>query len=182
VVFGVAALAWSQTTGTGPVIVILVGLALLAGTLQLVPGGAFALFWPVILVAAGVSILLRRSGARSDIISDENHLNLAVAFGGITRASHAPQFASAQLSALFGGITLDLRGAMLDPDGASISALAAFGGVEIRVPPGWSVEMSGLPILGGYDSKALDDEIPALDAPRLRVDATAILGGVTVKH
>jgi predicted membrane protein len=183
IAFGAVHAAGSRGTTLGPFIIMLIGLALLAGTLNVVPGGMLALVWPVILVLLGLSILIRRSGApATSEASDENHLALSAAFSGVTHASHAPRFASARLNSVCGGIVLDLRRATLDPDGATIDASATCGGIEIRVPMGWQVEMSGTPILGGYDSKALEDEIPEPGAPRLHVDVTAVCGGVSVKH
>jgi hypothetical protein len=182
VALGISHLASGHKVAFGPVLVTLIGLALLAGTLQLVPGGTFALVWPLVLVAIGLSIVLHRSDGGLHSASDENHLDLSVAFSGINQVSHASRFQSARLNALFGGIVLDLRQARLDPDGATISATATCGGIEVRVPTGWNVEISGTPIFGGYDSKALEDEVPPPDAPRLRIDVVAICGGLSVKH
>lgn len=52
---------------------------------------------------------------------------------------------------MFGGITLDLCGARLDPAGATITA--TFGGIDIIVPRGWRIAMKGTPIFGGIEVK-----------------------------
>lgn len=63
-----------------------------------------------------------------------------------------------------------------------MDALALFGGVDVIVPPGWRVELGGLPVFGGYEDKTSGDgDVPA-DAPVLKVAATAIFGGVDVKN
>jgi len=85
------------------------------------------------------------------------------------------------VSAVFGGATLDMREARLDP-GATVDALALFGGVDVIVPTGWRVDLGGLPIFGGYDDKTTGDGDLPPDAPVLRVAATAIFGGVDVKN
>jgi hypothetical protein len=43
------------------------------------------------------------------------------------------------------------------------------------------VELSGLPLFGGYDDRTRGPVPPPPDAPVLRVVATAVFGGVTVK-
>ena len=168
----------------GSLIVLLVGLVLLARTLDLLPGSVLGLVWPVVLLGIGLAVLFHRADRAEShaVTSDENHVDLSATFSGITHVSHAPRFEHAQLHALFGGIVLDLRQATLDPAGATIDTSATFGGAEIRVPLGWRVEMSGAPVFGGYDSHALEGEALPADAPRLRVNVTAVCGGVSVKH
>ena len=82
--------------------------------------------------------------------------------------------------ALCGGINLDLRAATLTNPVTTIRAIAIMGGIDIVVPPGVRVEMSGLPIMGGADDKVDDADLPST-APLVRVQYVAIMGGVTVK-
>ena len=54
------------------------------------------------------------------------------------------------------------------------------GGVEIIVPEGIAVEMSGVAIMGGKDCRVKD--VPPLPGtPVIRVNAFAFWGGVTVR-
>lgn len=50
------------------------------------------------------------------------------------------------------------------------------------VPEDWRVQVGGLPILGGYEDKTSDDTALPDNAPVLKVNATAVLGGVKVAH
>jgi predicted membrane protein len=182
VALGLAHIAESRSASVGALFTILIGVALLAGSLEIVPGGALALAWPLILIWAGLALVAHRTGAAPQTATDENHLNLSVAWGGITHVSQAPRFEFADLRALCAGITLDLRGATLAPDGATIHAAATCGGIEIRVPTGWRVEVSGSPVFGAHETKELEGDQPAPDAPRLRIEAAAVFGGIEVKH
>jgi predicted membrane protein len=184
VAIGAAHFAASRATRIGPFIVLLIGIVLLARTLDFLPGPLLGLVWPVILLGIGLSILVHRTSTPEvrSTSGNENHLELSAAFSGITHVSHAPQFQHARLSAFFGGIVLDLRSATLDPTGATIDVSATCGGAEIRVPLGWRVEMSGAPVFGGYESEALEAEMLPPDAPQLQVNVTAVCGGVSVKH
>ena len=68
------------------------------------------------------------------------------------------------------------RGSLRTPHTADVSAV--FDGVDVPVSENWRIELGGLPILGGYDDKtAGDDSLPA-NAPTLKVNATAVFGGV----
>ncbi len=80
---------------------------------------------------------------------------------------------------VFGGATIDLRKAIVPPEGATVHCLAFFGGVDIIVPPGMRLEVSGTGIMGGFDHAQNDLDDP--DAPLIRVEGLAIFGGVTVR-
>ncbi len=95
--------------------------------------------------------------------------------------------------ALFGGVRLDLRDALFDEGASNLSALALFGGVELRVPDDVGVYVEGLSAFGGRDVfgqrdggiLALGDvETPnyRTAARRLNVTAIAGFGGVTLKR
>ncbi len=101
-------------------------------------------------------------------------MNVAV-FGGFSKTPLPPGWRHQTALALFGGGDLDLTAAA-PADDARLTAIAIFGGIDVRVPPGVSVALSGLSLLGGRDVK-----VPPGDGPTIRVRAFAILGGVTIQ-
>jgi hypothetical protein len=80
--------------------------------------------------------------------------------------------------ALFGGVDLDLVDAGL-PQPAVLDVVVAFGGVDIQVPEGWRVRVTGIPLFAGWSNKARGEGLPA-DAPELLVNAVVAFGGVEV--
>lgn len=162
----------------GPVVLFLIGTVLLVDRLELV--NAAAVLWPLIAVIAGAWLLLdvgRLRGAQH--VSDRQ--NVFTLFGASQTRNRSQHFEHANVSAVLGGATLDLREARPEP-GARVDALALFGGVEVVVPRGWRVALGGLPIFGGYEDKTTGNGALAPDAPVLQVSATAIFGGVDVKN
>lgn len=179
IALGLAATAVDRRLSLGPAVLIVIGALLLVGQLDLVQ--LDALIWPVVAILAGFWLLFNRgqlSRAR-DEASDRQ--NVLAVLGAAETKNRSPHFRHANVSALFGGATLDLRDAQLDP-GATVDALALFGGVDVLVPPGWRVELGGLPIFGGFDDKTVDNGSVRPDAPVLKVEATALFGGVGVKN
>ena len=159
----------------GPGIVVVVGLLILADQQEWTDED---LFGPVLLIAIGLVVL---SGLWSRRVDGEHRESSVAMFGGTKIKDRSEHFTHANVSAIFGGATLDLREAHIDGE-ASVDALAMFGGVDVLVPKGWRVSVDGTPILGGCEDKTTGDgELPA-DAPVLNVHATAILGGVGVKN
>ncbi|HEY1635372.1 MAG TPA: DUF1707 domain-containing protein [Acidimicrobiales bacterium] len=83
--------------------------------------------------------------------------------------------------AIMGGCELDLRQAEIDGEEIVITAVAFMGGIDIVVPEGIEVDLSGIPFMGGKDLKVRDVP-PTPGAPRVRVRAFPIMGGVTVRN
>lgn len=162
----------------GPVVLIGV-----AGAWQLVALGYatvddVVVFWPVLLIAFGVSVILGqyRSQVRT---TDDTFTSAFAAFGGVEKRNTAATFTGADLTAVFGGTEFDLRDAKVSDPPARINAVALFGGVEIIVPREWNVQMDVLPVLG-----AASDERPRRgegnDETDLYVSGFAAFGAVEV--
>lgn len=82
--------------------------------------------------------------------------------------------------AVMGGCLIDFRGAEITSDVVYVSALAVMGGVDIVVPEGIEVTMTGLSIMGGRKLHVKD--VPVMPgSPRIVVRALPIMGGVTVR-
>ena len=81
---------------------------------------------------------------------------------------------------VMGGCYLDLRNAEFSGDDIVINVATVMGSVDIVVPEGIEVELSGIPLMG---SKALRvrDVPPVPGSPRVRVRALAIMGSVSVR-
>jgi hypothetical protein len=82
--------------------------------------------------------------------------------------------------AVFGGIGLDYREAELSPEPLQLRAFVLFGGIDVVVPEGVRVEMSGFSLFGGRDVRA-EGSLAGPSAPVLRVQAVAVFGGISVK-
>lgn len=158
-----------------------------AGVLLIV--GAVLLVWrlgwfdltvviPVALIAGGLWVLVRRPRDAGAALGGDRPLDLVAVFGARDVRVTGDRFTGGKATAVFGGVELDLRGALLGTEGARLELVAVLGGVDVVLPLGWDVRISGPAILGGTDDRTLP---AAAGAPRLEVAATAVLGGVTVK-
>ncbi len=172
---GLIGMLVDRRVSLGPGIVVCIGFLLLADQQGWTNED---LFGPVLLVLIGVVVL---SGLWRRRVEVGHHENALAMFGGTKVKDRSEHFTHADVSAIFGGATLDLREAHVDQQ-ASVDALAVFGGVDVLVPKGWRVELGGMPILGGCEDKTEADGSLPEDAPTLNVHATAIFGGVDVKN
>ncbi len=103
---------------------------------------------------------------------------LAVLGGGSRKGQWTPP-ENLYALAVCGGVKLDFRGARLPAGVTRVTAIACMGGIDIIVPPGLSVEVSGLGVLGGVDHLERESG-QGPNAARLQVTAFACMGGVGV--
>ncbi|MGW6442640.1 LiaF transmembrane domain-containing protein [Lentzea sp. NPDC055074] len=167
---GAVAMAAQRRISFGPTVITLAGLVLLTGSLGWATGDVLV---PTALLCAGIAVLVglrRHHGTRTPI----------AVLSGTTTRERAQHLRHADVSAIFGGATLDLRQAHVDGE-ASVDAFALFGGVEVLVPEEWRVSVGGLPFMGGIVDKT-DNERLRDDAPVLTVNGTALFGAVEVAN
>ena len=82
--------------------------------------------------------------------------------------------------AFMGGVKLDLRDASIDPGELRITAFAFMGGVEVIVPEGVDVELTGFAIMGANDHRPGSAPIRA-ENPIVHVRAFSFMGATEVK-
>ncbi len=164
----------------GGLIWIFVGTLLLLNSLDITSFEVWNL-WPLAIVFVGLSMLWRALvRARRSVTSDEADTFQATAIlGGSERRISSSNFRGGSATAILGGCVIDLRDAASDGDPAEIDVFALLGGVEIRVPQDWEVQVKGNAVLGG-----MEDKSNTLNGGTkvLIVTGTAIMGGVEIKN
>jgi predicted membrane protein len=126
-----------------------------------------------VLTAMGLAYAKKRDAVPQEPDADE--IDLVAAFGPLEFASTASAFRGGRVDTWFGGGVLDLRGATLDPMGATLEVNALFGGGNLVVPEDWNVETKVVGIGGAGDGRSSVTRSP--DAPTLRVEGVALFGG-----
>jgi hypothetical protein len=109
----------------------------------------------------------------------DDEIELVSIFEAADFTSTAPALRRVDLTAMFGGGTLDLRLARLDPAGATLSARTVFGGYRIAVPGTWRVERRGMGVLGGFGDARKRAWVDP-NGPRLTIEGFALFGGLGV--
>ena len=104
---------------------------------------------------------------------------MVAVFGGVERHGRWRVRARNQVTAIFGGVDIDLREADFDAPVVELNLQTCFGGVDIKVPAGITVRNETVNIFGGTDVKNLGEPVPG--APTLVLKGTVFFGGVEVK-
>lgn len=156
------------------------GVAFLLRQLGYVDFNVAGLIWPTVIIIAGLSIIFQGKAWGSKPTEDTDDItNATVLFSGQNARNMSQNYQGGDVTAIFGGVDLDLRDAKIK-DNVTLTVLAACGGVDIKVPEGWAVKVTGMPVFGGWEDKTTKPTDK--NAPRLTIKATCIFGGFSVGH
>jgi hypothetical protein len=89
-------------------------------------------------------------------------------------------FRGADLSAVMAGIKLNLLDARMESDSADIEVFAFWGGMEIHVPPDWTVISKVTTLMGGF----IDKRRPTTVVPTktLIISGLVVMSGIEIKN
>ena len=188
VIWGLSSLAWPHRRGSGlfGLVLIAVGLALTAqqlGYLQF----RWRDWWPVFIIVAGLSIVLRGFFPRRDIggcfetstLDHGDMTNINASFSAVNQRQDSRSFKGGRIEATFGGVELDLTQAAIDGPEARLDVAARFSGIELRVPRDWQVVVEMKSTFGGVEDKTVP---PMTPLARLVLRGEVVFGGVEIKN
>lgn len=124
-------------------------------------------------LADDTAIFSTTEGATGERVLDQTAI-----FGGVHCKVTTQDFRGGDLTSVMGGIDLDMRTASMNGV-AVLNVFALMGGISIKVPTDWTVELEGTPILGGFEEKTMQ---PKDANKRLVVRGTAVMGGVDIRN
>ncbi|MDP9010815.1 MAG: cell wall-active antibiotics response protein [Pseudomonadota bacterium] len=109
------------------------------------------------------------------------HTSMFSLLSGSKRRWGKSVFRGAEATAFMGGCELDLRDALMSSgELAVIDVFVIMGGVNIFVPPNWTVSLEVVPLMGGVHDKTRS--VPSNPAQHLLVRGTVVMGGVEISN
>lgn len=173
---------------TGSVTGLIIGIMLLAAQYFSFDIDFWRLIIPILLIFIGLRIIFQgmrnkpgNAGAtvhvdsRADSEGSERVYNAILSSNNIKVVD---RFTGANLNAIFGGMALDLRDAIIDGN-VEISATAVFGGIDIYVPSGIQVRVNNIPVFGSVHKKQADEAGP--EGYIIYLNSTTMFGGINIK-
>jgi len=161
-----------------------VALILLGGFFQAMSVLSWGRAWPLLLVGVGGFLLWqaiagpRRPGPgrpASPFVAEVGLLGVS------KRPISVPDLRGGYVTAVMGGVELDLRQSGIVTSPAVLDVAAFWGGIEIRVPAEWCVESNVVPFMGGFEDKTHTPRGSA-GGPRLVVRGYVIMGGAEIRN
>lgn len=171
---------------TGNIIGLIIGLFLLLACRELFD---FKLIWklifPLIFVIIGLSLIFKNN-INKEVSEKIKKLNenlssndgYTATFSGQNLNFDGEEFKGSNLNAIFGGIKLDLRKAIINED-IVINASSIFGGIDIYIPDNCKVKIKSNSIFGGVSNNKkcnVDD-----NSYTIYINASCMFGGVEIK-
>ena len=178
IIAGVLILINDTKNSIWALIVLAFGIALQLRELDIVTVSPWQFFWPLVIIAVGVSILVNRSGTRQ-LVSREERDDIRAILGASEQKNQSTDFKGSKITAILGGVELDLRKAVIKHD-AAIEVFSLMGGVEIKIPRNVIVKNQTSAILGGVEDGT--DQDVSKSAPTLYITGDVILAGVEIKN
>lgn len=146
----------------------------------------YNMFWPSIFIIVGIIFIVsRRRGwnaiSTKGIIGDE-YVDYVNVFSGGERQIVSQNFKGGKVTAVFGGIELDLTKANLAPGVSELEIACVFGGATLIVPDDWHVTIEVTPVLGGFsDTRKLTPGRTVDPSKHLLIKGAVVFGGGEVK-
>jgi predicted membrane protein len=164
---------------------ITVGIWIFLGRLGWIGVSVWDLLVPGVLLFLGGMLVWRAlSGPPKEIqVEGAEHTEFVRAFACMSGVELRPvsrPFRGADLTAVMGGIKLDLSDARMEGETATLDLFAFWGGVEIYVPPDWTVTSKVTTLLGGYIDKRRPTSVVPTKTLILR--GMIVMSGIEVKN
>jgi predicted membrane protein len=147
---------------------------------------AYNMFWPSIFIIIGVIFIATRHRGLNSVTSKgiigDDYIDYVNVFSGGERQIVSENFRGGKVSAIFGGMELDLTKAKLAPGRNELEIACVFGGATIIVPDDWYVTIEITPVLGGFnDSRRLSPGRTIDPSKQLVLKGAVVFGGGEVK-
>lgn len=133
-----------------------------------IPWNFTHLYWPVLLIIAGIFLLLERyfkhsfcytaywsKKATSTFSNEDGYVNIESTFDGRKNIFLDPVFKGGNIKCSFGEVVLDLRKTSLAEGTTTLYVDVSFGSAKIIVPNTWNVKVQGDAIFGAFDDHRL---------------------------
>ena len=145
--------------------------------------------WPLLLVAIGVVILLKRKfpekfDAYSTQIQDGefNYINESNVMAGSSKRFLTKEFIGGKINCIMGGSEVNLTEADL-VNNSVLRVFVVMGGIELKVPKEWNIQLDLMPIAGGVDDKITKyPENVVNPDKRLILTGYVVMGGIEIKR
>jgi predicted membrane protein len=149
---------------------------------------AYNMFWPSIFIIIGIIFIVSKRGnwnkanLNSKGIIGDDFIDYVNVFSGGERQIVSENFRGGRISAVFGGMELDLTKAKLAPGRNEIEIACVFGGATFIVPDDWNISIEVTPVLGGFsDSRKLIPGRTVDPTRQLVIKGAVVFGGGEIK-
>lgn len=141
------------------------------------------LILPIILIAIGISIIFKNFFNSTfqhakKLSAGKAMPDYTAVFGSYQDRFSGRPFMGGNITAVFGGVELDLRGAEISDD-IALDCTSIFGGITLHVDEHVKIKTSCTPIFGGLSNHAKGSSLP--NSPTVYINSLCMFGGVDIQ-
>jgi len=147
---------------------------------------AYNMFWPSIFIIVGVIFIATKRKGWNSVSSTatvgDDFIDYVNVFSGGERQIVSENFRGGRISAVFGGMELDLTKAKLATGRNELEIACVFGRATLIVPDDWNISIEVTPVLGGFsDSRKLIPGRTVDTTKQLVIKGAVVFGGGEIK-
>jgi predicted membrane protein len=144
------------------------------------------MFWPSIFIIIGVIFIFSKRRGWNSVTSTgvigDDYIDYVNVFSGGERQIVSENFRGGRISAVFGGMELDLTKAKLAQGRNELEIACVFGGATLIVPDDWNISLEVTPVLGGFSDQRKLIPGRTIDTTRqLVIKGAVVFGGGEIK-
>jgi predicted membrane protein len=148
--------------------------------------------WPLILILVGIIVLFgsgfkkrnkkKYTMTSTHTINDET-FHITAIMGGDTRQISSYDFKGGTITAIMGGIELDLTNCYLSKEGCVIDLNVVMGGISLKVSREWNIQSEIMPIMSGIEDEDRHSNSVNIDpAATVILRGSVVMGGIEIKR
>jgi len=150
--------------------------------------------WPLLLVLLGLTTLFGTRFKKKRYMkihafeqktaeTTEGSFDITAILGGDSRQISSYDFKGGKITAIMGGVELDLTNCYLSKDGCVIDLDVVMGGISLKVSREWNIKSEIVPIMSGIEDHDLHSRDVRIDpAALLILRGNVIMGGIEIKR
>lgn len=178
-------MAKSRKVSLWTLIVLFIGTWSLLEYLDVVTAKVENLFWPIVVIIAGLSIVFSKMTWRRKLkdltkfeVGKDGRLIYSGIFGGTSEKLQTNDFKGAVVNSVFGAVDLNIKRAKIKED-VIIDVNSIFGGTNIIVSDNYNIKLNSVALFGGNSN----DTGISFDENRktIYINCVSIFGGTEIK-
>ena len=166
---------------SGPVTMIIIFTVIQLLVLGVITWSTLSSWWPLVIILIGAGIIINHYQRDKSKVFTRDNIDLMAILGEVQNTIKSSSFKGGDITAVLGGVELDLRDSQPGPDPAVINVTVLLGGADIKVPSDWDLKINVVPILGGVDDNRtrMSNNTPK-EKPDLIINGMVALGGLDI--
>lgn len=147
--------------------------------------------WPALLILLGVIVLFgsgfkkknKKNTTSMKTSLNEDLFEITTIMGGDSRQLSSYDFKGGKITAIMGGVELDMTNCYLSKEGCIIDLSVVMGGISLKISREWNIKSEITPIMSGIeDEDQYSDNVHIDPAATIILRGSVVMGGIEIKR